>query len=43
MSLKIEADATQISVPTDNLPAGIYLITLTDKGHTYETCKIIVR
>lgn len=43
MSLKIEADATQIYVPTDNLPAGIYLITLTDKGHTYETCKIIVR
>ena len=43
MSLKIEADATQVSVPTYNLPSGIYLITLTDKGHTTETCKIIVR
>lgn len=43
MSLKMEADATQVSVPTYNLPSGIYLITLTDKGHTTETCKIIVR
>lgn len=43
MSLKIEADATQVSVPTYNLPSGISLITLTDKGHTTETCKIIVR
>lgn len=43
MSLKIEADATQISVPTDNLSSGIYLITVTDKGHTSEACKIIVR
>ena len=43
MSLKIEADQTQVYVPTDNLPSGIYLITLTDKGHTSETCKIIVR
>lgn len=43
MSLKIEADETQVSVPTDNLPSGIYLITLTDNGHTSETCKIIVR
>lgn len=43
MSLKIEADETQVSVPTDNLPSGIYLITLTDKGHISETCKIIVR
>lgn len=43
MSLKIEADATQVSLPTYNLPSGIYLITLTDKGHTTETCKIIVR
>lgn len=43
MSLKIEADETQVSVPTDNLPSGVYLITLTDKGHTSETCKIIVR
>lgn len=43
MSLKIEADETQVPVPTENLPSGIYLITLTDKGHTSETCKIIVR
>lgn len=43
MSLKIEADETRVSVPTDNLPSGIYLITLSDKGHTTETCKIIVR
>lgn len=43
MSLKIEADETRVSVPTDNLPSGIYLITLYDKGHTTETCKIIVR
>ena len=43
MSLKIEADETQVSIPTDNLTSGIYLITLTDKGHTTETCKIIVR
>ena len=43
MSLIIEADETQVSVPTDNLTSGIYLITLTDKGHTSETCKIIVR
>lgn len=43
MSLKIEADATQISVPTENLSSGIYLIAVTDKGHTSETCKIIVR
>lgn len=43
MSLKIEADETQVSVPTDSLPSGIYLITLTDNGHTSETCKIIVR
>lgn len=37
------ADETQVSIPTDNLTSGIYLITLTDKGHTTETCKIIVR
>ena len=43
MSLNVEADATQISVPTENLSSGIYLITVTDKGHTSETCKIIVR
>ena len=43
MSLKIEADETQVSIPTDNLPSGIYLITLTDRGRTSETCKIIVR
>lgn len=43
MSLTIEADETQVYVPTDNLTSGIYLITLTDKGHTSETCKIIVR
>lgn len=43
MSLNVEADATQISVPTENLTSGIYLITVTDKGHTSETCKIIVR
>lgn len=43
MSVKIEADATQVSVPTDALPSGIYLITLTDKGRTTETCRIIVR
>lgn len=43
MSLKVEADATQISVPTDGLSSGIYLITLTDKGRTTESCKIIVR
>ena len=43
MSLIIEADETQVSVPTDNLTSGIYLITLTDKGHTSETCKVIVR
>lgn len=43
MSLKIEADETQVSIPTDNLPSGIYLISLTDRGRTAETCKIIVR
>lgn len=43
MSIKIEADATQISVPTDTLPSGIYLVTLTDNGKTSEACKIIVR
>ena len=43
MSLNVEADATQISVPTESLSSGIYLITVTDKGHTLETCKIIVR
>lgn len=43
MSLKIEAYETQVAVPTDNLPSGIYFITLTDKGRTSETCKIIVR
>lgn len=43
MSLKIEADETQVSIPTDNLPSGIYLITLTDRARTSETCKIIVR
>lgn len=43
VNLKIEAGETQVFVPTDNLPSGIYLITLTDKGHTTETCKIIVR
>lgn len=43
MSLKIEADETKVSVPTDNLSSGIYLITLTEKGRTTETCKIIVR
>lgn len=43
MSLKIEACETQVSVPTDNLTSGIYLLTITDKGRTTETCKIIVR
>lgn len=43
MSLKIEADEPQVSIPTDNLSSGIYLITLTDRGYTAETCKIIVR
>lgn len=43
MSLKIEANTTQIPVPTENLTSGTYLITVTDKGHTSETCKIIVR
>lgn len=43
MSVKIEADATQVCVPTDALSSGIYLITLTDKGQTSETCKLIVR
>lgn len=43
ISLKIEADETQVSIPTDNLSSGIYLITLTDRGYTAETCKIIVR
>ncbi|HBI58784.1 MAG TPA: hypothetical protein DDY12_06920 [Porphyromonadaceae bacterium] len=43
MNLMIEADETQVSIPTDNLPSGIYFVTLTDKGNTSETCKIIVR
>ena len=43
MSLNVEADATQISVPTENLSYGVYLITVTYDGHTLETCKIIVR
>lgn len=43
MRLNVEADAAQISVPTDALSSGIYIITLTDKGHTTENCKIIVR
>ncbi|MBO4942949.1 MAG: T9SS type A sorting domain-containing protein [Muribaculaceae bacterium] len=43
ISVKVEANATQVSVPTDALSPGIYLITLTDKGQTSETCKIIVR
>ena len=43
MSLKVESDATQISVPTDALFSGIYLITLTENGRTIETCRIIVR
>ena len=43
MSLQLEADETRVSVPTDNLQPGIYLITLTDRGRTAETCRIIVR
>lgn len=43
MSMQIEADATQVSVPTDALSSGVYLITLTDGGQTSEACKIIVR
>lgn len=43
MSLQLEADETRVSVPTDNLQPGIYLITLTDRGRTTETCRIIVR
>lgn len=43
MSIKIEANATHISVPTDNLLPGIYLITIIDESHASETCRIIVR
>lgn len=43
MSLNVEAGAAQISVPTDALSSGVYIITLTDKGRTTENCKIIVR
>lgn len=43
MSLQLESDATHVSVPTDALPSGIYIITLSDNGQTSETCKIIIR
>lgn len=43
MSLDIEAEATSVSVPTDALSSGVYIITVTDNGRTSEACKIIVR
>lgn len=43
MSMEIGSEETGISVPTDNLSPGMYIITLTENGHTAENCKIIIR
>ena len=42
-SIPVATDATKVSVPTANLSPGLYLFTLTENGHTLQTCKIIIR
>ncbi len=42
-SLKINANATSTTVPTDNLKSGMYLINVIDNSHVTEACKIIVK
>lgn len=40
---QIERDVTSLSIPTQNLSAGIYLFTLTENGRIIGNSKIIVR
>ena len=39
----IDADTTELHIPTQNLTAGIYLFSLSENNNLISTCKIIVR
>lgn len=42
-STTIDADTTELHIPTQNLTAGIYLFSLSENNNLISTCKIIVR
>lgn len=42
-SMQVEANNTEVSIPTHDLSSGVYLFSLTENGNIIGNCKIIVR
>lgn len=42
-SMQVEANNTEVSIPTHNLSSGVYLFSLTEGSSIIGNCKIIVR